>query len=48
MGISVQGETCGEVTQHAGHRLYVYTVLERNSCEGMAEVVESDLWNESA
>ena len=42
MGIGVQGEACGEVTQHAGHRLDVHTVLERDGCEGVAEVMESD------
>ena len=43
MGISVQGEACGEVTQHTGHRLDIYSVLESDGCEGVAEVVESDL-----
>ena len=35
MGIGVQGEACGEVTQHAGHRLNVHSVLEGNGCEGV-------------
>ena len=43
MGIGVQGEACGEVTEHAGHRLDVYAVLQGDGCEGVAEVVESDL-----
>ena len=43
MGIGVQGEACGEVTQHTGHRLDVYTILQCDGCEGVAEVVESDL-----
>ena len=43
MGIGVQGESCGEVTQHAGHRLDVHSVLECDGCEGVAEVMESDL-----
>ena len=43
MSISVQGEACGEVTQHAGHRLDVHTILEGNGSEGVAEVMESDL-----
>ena len=43
MGIGVQGEACGEVTQHAGHRLDVHSVLESDGCEGVAEVMESDL-----
>ena len=43
MGIGVQGETCGEVSQHARYRLDVYSVLECDGCEGVAEIVESDL-----
>ena len=43
MGVGVQGETCGEVTQHAGHRLAIHAVLECDSCEGVAEIMESDL-----
>ena len=43
MGVGVQGETCGEMTQHAGHRLDVYSVLECDSCEGVAKIMESDL-----
>lgn len=40
MGISVQGEACGEVTQHAGDGLDIYAVLESQGREGMAEVME--------
>ena len=43
MGIGVQGEACGEVTQHAGHRLDIHSVLEGDGGEGVAEIVESDL-----
>ena len=43
MGIGVQSEACGKVTQHAGHGLDVHTILQGNGCEGVAEVVESDL-----
>ena len=43
MGIGVQGEASVEVTQHAGQRLDVHTVLQGNGGEGVAEVVESDL-----
>ena len=43
MGVGIQGEACGEVTEHAGHRLDVYAVLQGDGCEGVAEVVESDL-----
>ena len=42
MGIGVQGEACGEVTQHAGHRLDVHAVLESDGGEGVPEVVEPD------
>ena len=45
MGIGVLGEACGEVTQHAGDCLDINSVLERYGCEGVAEVVESDLWD---
>ena len=44
MGVGVQGEACGEVTQHAGHRFDVHAVLEGDGGEGVAEIVEPDLW----
>ena len=43
MCIGVQGEACGEVTQHAGHRLDIHSVLECDGSEGVAEIVEPDL-----
>ena len=43
MGIGVQGEASGEVTQHSADCLDVHSVLECDGCEGVAEVVESDL-----
>ena len=33
MGVGSQRETCVEVSEHAGHRFYVYAVLERQGCE---------------
>ena len=42
MGIGVQGEACGEVTQHAGHRLDVHTILQGDGSEGVAEVMKSE------
>ena len=42
MGIGVEGEACGEVTQHSADRLDVHAILEGDGCKGMAEVVESD------
>ena len=47
MGVSVQGEACGEVTQHSGHRFDVHTVLQCDGCEGVAEVMEPDFRNAS-
>ena len=43
MGIGVQGEACGEVTQHTTDSLDVNSVLERDGCEGVAKIMESDL-----
>ena len=42
MGIGVQSEACGEVAQHTGHRLDVYSVLEGDGCESVAEVMKSN------
>ena len=33
VGVGSQRETCVEMTEHAGHGLYVYAVLERQGCE---------------
>ena len=43
MGIGVQGEPCREVTEHSTDGLDVHAVLEGDGCEGVAEIVESDL-----
>ena len=43
MGVGIQSEACGEVTQHAGDGFDVHTVLESQRCESVAEVMESDL-----
>ena len=45
MGIGVQRESSGEVAQHAGDSFYVNSILQGNRSEGVAEVVESDLWD---
>ena len=47
MSIGVQGEACGEVTQHAADGFDVHTILQCNGGEGVAEVMESDLWDAS-
>lgn len=44
MGVDVQGEACGEVTQHPGNRLDVYPVLQCQRCKGVAQIVEPYLW----
>lgn len=41
MGVGIQGEPGGEVTQHTTDRLDVHSVLERDGSEGGAEVMES-------
>ena len=43
MGIGVQSEPGREVAQHAADRLDIHAVLEGEGCEGVAEVMESDL-----
>ena len=48
MGVGVQGESSGEMTQHTAYRLDVHTILQGDGCEGVAEVVKSDLWNASS
>ena len=35
VGVSVQGEPCREVAQHAGDCLYIHPVLEGQGCEGV-------------
>ena len=45
MGIGVQCEPGGEVAEHTGYSFYVNPILQGNGGEGMAEVVESDLWD---
>ena len=42
MGIGIQGEACREVAQHTADGLDIYAVLECDSCEGVAEIMESD------
>ena len=42
MGVCIEGEACREVPQHTAYRLDIHTILEGDSCEGVAEVVESD------
>ena len=41
MGVGIQCEACGVVTQHTGQGLHVHTALHGHSSEGMSEVVKS-------
>ena len=43
MGVGIQGEACGEVTQHAADGLDIHAVLESDGRKGVAEIMESDL-----
>ena len=43
MGVGVEGESRGEVAQHTRYSLDVHAVLQRQRCEGVAEVVEANL-----
>ena len=40
MGVGVQGEACGEMTQHAGHGFDFHAVLQSEGGEGVAQVME--------
>ena len=42
MGIGVQRETRGVVSEHTADRFYVHAVLQRHGREGVAQVMESD------
>ena len=42
VGVGAQGEARVVVSQHTGHRLDVYAVLQRQGCEGVSQIVEAD------
>ena len=44
VGVGAKGKPCVEVTEHAGHRFYVYAVLERQGCECVSQVVKSQVF----
>ena len=44
MGVGVQREACGVVSEHTADRFHVHAVLQGHRREGMAEIVESDAW----
>ena len=43
MGIGVEGEACGVVSEHSRYRLDVHAVLQCNGGERVPEIVKSDL-----
>ena len=43
MGIGIQGEAGGEVTEHSADSLDIHSVLERDGGEGTPVVMKSDL-----
>ena len=43
VGIGVQGEASGVVAQHSGDRFDVHAVLQGQSGEGVAQVVEAEV-----
>ena len=45
MGVGAKGEAGGEVAQHTGQGLDIHAVLQGDGGEGVAEVVESNLWD---
>ena len=48
MGVGVQSEPGREAAQHTADGLDVHAVLQGECCEGVAEVVESDLGDASS
>ena len=44
MSVGVQREACRKMPQHARHGLDVHTVLQGQRCEGVAQVMETHLW----
>ena len=41
MGVGVQREACGVVTEHGGHRFYVHAVLQGHRREGVTQVMKA-------
>ena len=44
VGVSVQCEACGVVSEHTADRFHVHAVLQRHGCEGVPQIVEPYLW----
>ena len=43
MGVGVQGKPCRIVAQRAGQRFHVYPAFQRQRCEGVAQIVKTDV-----
>jgi len=44
VGVGVQGEPCRIVAQRAGQRFHVHPAFQRQRCEGVAQVMEPDVF----
>ena len=42
MGVGVQREACGVVTEHRGHGFYIHAVLQGHGGEGVPKLVEAE------
>ena len=45
VGVGVQSEACGEMTEHTADCFNVYAILQSYGRKGVTKVVESDLWD---
>ena len=43
MGVGVEGEPCGVVSEHARHRLDIHAILKCDGGECVSEIMKSDL-----
>ena len=43
VGVGGQGEARAAVAQHGGDGFYIDAVLQRQRCEGVAEIVEANV-----
>ena len=44
VAVGVEGESCGVVTQQAGACFHIYTILQCQRCEGVAESMETNFF----
>ncbi len=43
VGVGTEGEARAVMSQGTGQSLYIHPVLQRQGCEGMPKIVESDM-----